>query len=101
MEIFIIGDHDTVLGFSLAGIEGRTVKGPDEAYSALNEVVESEKIGILLITERLAHELRREIDQIMMTRRYPLVVEIPDVEGPFEDKVTISDLVKTAIGIKI
>ena len=101
MELFIIGDHDTVLGFSLAGIEGRIVKGPDEAYSALNEVVEAGEVGILLITERLAHELRKDIDQIMMTRRYPLVVEIPDVEGPFEEKVTISDLVKTAIGIKI
>lgn len=101
MELFIIGDHDTVLGFSLAGIEGRIVKDSREAYSALNEVVEAGEVGILLITERLAHELRKDIDQIMMTRRYPLVVEIPDVEGPFEEKVTISDLVKTAIGIKI
>jgi V/A-type H+-transporting ATPase subunit F len=101
MEIFIIGDHDTVTGFSLAGIEGRSVTGSNEAYAAIKEASQSDKIGILLITERIAHELRNELDEIMMTQRFPLVVEIPDIEGPIEEKVTISDLVKTAIGIKI
>jgi vacuolar-type H+-ATPase subunit F/Vma7 len=37
----------------------------------------------------------------MLSRKFPLIVEIPDVEGPMEEKVTISDLVKSAIGIKI
>jgi V/A-type H+-transporting ATPase subunit F len=101
MEFFVIGDPDTVLGFSLAGIDGRDVKDARQALAALKETLGNEEIGILLITERLAHELRLEIDSIMISRKFPLIVEIPDIKGPLEEKVTISDLVKSAIGIKI
>ena len=101
MEFYIIGDYDTVLGFSLAGIDGRDVKDSRQALAALKEALGYTDIGILLITERLAHELREEIDAVMISRKFPLIVEIPDMEGPLEEKVTISDLVKTAIGIKI
>jgi V/A-type H+-transporting ATPase subunit F len=101
MEFYVIGDPDTVLGFSLAGIEGRDVKDSREALAAIKETLGYEDIGILLITERIAHELRDEIDSVMLSRKFPLIVEIPDVDGPMEEKTTISDLVKSAIGIKI
>jgi V/A-type H+-transporting ATPase subunit F len=101
MEFYIIGDQDTVLGFSLAGIEGRGVKDSREALDVLKETLEKPEIGILLITERIAHELRADIDAIMIERKFPLIIEIPDMEGPLEERVTISDLVKSAIGIKI
>jgi len=101
MDFFIIGDHDTVLGFSLSGIEGRVAKDDRDAHAALREVMESGRVGILLITERYAQALRNELDNIMLKSRYPLVLEIPDMSGPLEDKITISDLVKTAIGVKI
>ncbi len=101
MEFYVIGDPDTVLGFSLAGIEGRDVKDSREALAAIKETLGYQDIGILLITERIAHELRDEIDSVMLARKFPLIVEIPDVDGPMEEKTTISDLVKSAIGIKI
>jgi V/A-type H+/Na+-transporting ATPase subunit F len=101
MEFYVIGDHDTVLGFSLAGIGGRDVKNSREGLAAIKEALGYPDIGILLITERLAEELRDEIDAVMITRRLPLIVEIPDIEGPVKGKATISDLVKSAIGIKI
>lgn len=101
MEFFVIGDNDTVIGFSLAGINGRSVDNSREGLMALNEAVESGRIGIVLITERVAQEIRPEIENIIINRNLPLLVEIPDIGGPLEDKITISDLVKSAIGIKI
>jgi V/A-type H+-transporting ATPase subunit F len=101
MEFFVIGDPDTVLGFSLAGINGRDVRDAREALAAVKETLGNQDIGILLITERLAQELRLEIDSVMISRKFPLIVEIPDIKGPLEEKATISDLVKSAIGIKI
>jgi V/A-type H+-transporting ATPase subunit F len=101
MEFYIIGDHDTVLGFSLAGIEGRDVRDSREGLAALKEALGFSDIGIVLITEELAQELRGEIDAVMLTQKFPLIVEIPSIEGPLTEKVTISDLVKSAIGIKI
>ncbi len=101
MEFFVIGDNDTVIGFSLAGISGRSVDNPQEGLLALKEAVESDKIGIVLITEAVAQEIRSEIEEIIITMNLPLLVEIPNIDGPLEDKVTISDLVKSAIGISI
>jgi V/A-type H+-transporting ATPase subunit F len=101
MEFFVIGDPDTVLGFSLAGIDGIDVRDSRQGLAAIKETLGNQDIGILLITERIAHELRPEIDSIMISRKFPLIVEIPDVKGPLEEKATISDLVKSAIGIKI
>jgi V/A-type H+/Na+-transporting ATPase subunit F len=101
MEFFVIGDHDTVIGFSLAGINGRSVDNPQEGLLTLKEAVESDTIGIILITEAVAQEIRDEIEEIIITMDLPLLVEIPNIDGPLEDKVTISDLVKSAIGISI
>lgn len=101
MEFFVIGDQDTVIGFSLAGISGRSVDNSQEGLLALKEAVESDKIGIILITEKVAQEIRSEIEEIIITMELPLLVEIPNIDGPLEDKVTISDLVKSAIGISI
>ena len=71
MDFFIIGDHDTVLGFSLSGIEGRVAKDDRDAHAALREVMESGRVGILLITERYAQALRSELDDIMINSHYP------------------------------
>ena len=101
MEFFVIGDNDTVIGFSLAGISGRSVDNPREGLLVLQEAVESDKIGIILITENVAQEIRSDIEEIIITMDLPLLVEIPNIDGPLEDKVTISDLVKSAIGISV
>ena len=77
MKFYCIADEDTVRGFRLAGVEGRAVKTPNEAQAALGAALEDAEIGILILTERVAADVRWQVDGVRSTRSRPLVVEIP------------------------
>jgi len=101
MKFYVIGDEDTVLGFSLAGIEGTVVTSKDEAKEALKKAFNIEAMGIIIITERIAQTIRQQVDQHILKKSFPLIIEIPDRFGPIEGKGDIKDMVSKAVGISI
>jgi vacuolar-type H+-ATPase subunit F/Vma7 len=44
---------------------------------------------------------REEIDRLKLDPRAPLVVELPGIRGPAEDRRTALDLVRQALGIRL
>jgi V/A-type H+-transporting ATPase subunit F len=101
MKYFIIGDEDAVLGFGLVGVEGRTARSPQEAQEAFSGALEDKEVGIVLITERIAELIRPQVDRYVFSRSFPLIVEIPDRQGPLAGKPGIREMVNKAIGIKL
>jgi V/A-type H+-transporting ATPase subunit F len=101
MKYFIIGDEDAVLGFGLVGVEGRVVHTPEEAQAAFTSSLEDKEVGIVLVTERVAELIRPLVDRYVFTRSFPLIVEIPDRQGPLAGKPGIREMVNKAIGIKL
>ncbi len=101
MEYFVIGDEDTVLGFSLAGIEGKAVNDRKEAEEVLSDIINKKNIGIIIITERISNLIREKIEHYTYTLNFPLIVEIPDRKGPLEDRPGINDIIKSAVGINL
>jgi V/A-type H+-transporting ATPase subunit F len=101
MKFYVIGDRGTVLGFRLVGIEGTEVTDRAEALAALKEAVAMEGIGIVLITEKAAAQIRDEVEARLYGMGFPLVLEIPDSQGPSPDRPPIADIVRKAIGISI
>ncbi len=100
MKTMVIADEDTVLGFSLAGVEGIIVRQEDDIRGAFEKAVRTDGVGILLITERVAAVIRDTVDKWIIAGGKPLVVEIPDSEGPMEERRTPHEFVKSAIGVK-
>jgi V/A-type H+-transporting ATPase subunit F len=101
MRYYIIGDEDAVLGFGLVGVEGTAVQGVDQAREVMKTVLEQSDIGIVIITERVADLIRPQVDRFIFTRSFPLIVEIPDRQGPLAGKPGIREMVNQAIGIKL
>ncbi len=101
MKFFVIGDEDTVLGFSLAGAKGIVVRDAAGARRALEEALEDRDIGIIIITERLAALIRPEVDAYFYNTDHPLIVEIPDRLGPLPDRISVKEVVQTAVGIRM
>jgi len=96
MEIHVIGDENTVTGFRLAGASrGHVVQNKEEAEKAFEECKES---GVVIITEKFAEMIRSTISE---ERFLPLVIEIPDREGPIEKEDPLRILMKQAIGVDI
>jgi vacuolar-type H+-ATPase subunit F/Vma7 len=98
MRIAVIGDRHTVLGFSLAGVEGAE-PGSDPRETLLN-YMDQEDLGVLIITSGVADLLRKDIEHLKKERNFPIVVEIPE-HGKEITVDRINDLLKKAVGMDI
>ena len=101
MKYVVIGDPDTVLGFGLAGVAGEAVESPDEAERALDNALNDEAVGVILITERTAAAIQAKVDDAILNRPSPVLVEIPDRRGPLPGRKTLMELIRQAIGVGV
>lgn len=99
MEYFVIGDDDTVLGFSVVGVNGISVKSPDEASAAWSKALEGKTYGVIIITEEAADMIRDTVNRYLFSESFPLVVEIPGSEG--RKGKDLRSLVNDAIGVSL
>ena len=101
MRYTVLGDEETVLAFSLVGIEGVVVRDSEDAREAFTSSVGDPDVGIVLITERTAELIRPLVDERIFVEQFPLVLEIPDRQGPIEGKLSLREMVNQAIGISV
>lgn len=101
MKFFCVADEDTVRGFRLAGVEGEAVAAAAEAERAIRHAVRQPDLGILILTDAVAADVRELVDDIRMNRDRPLIVEVPGPEGPMPGRKTLRQLVQEAVGIRI
>jgi V/A-type H+-transporting ATPase subunit F len=101
VRFFCIGDEETVAGFRLAGVEGRTVATPDEARAALAEVLLEHDCGVVIMTERIADAVKEEVQTVRFGREYPLIVEIPGPDGALPGHRSVREVVQEAVGMRI
>ena len=101
MKYYCIADPDTLRGFQLAGVEGRAVTVAGEAATALRDAMQDPGIGILILTDVVAAEIREQVDTIRLEHDRPLIVEIPGPEGPMPGRKTLRQLVQEAVGIRV
>ena len=101
MKFFCIGDEDTVRGFRLAGIEGQAVANADDAAEALAGAVRRSGVGVVIITDAVAADIREQVDTVRLECEKPLLVEVPGPQGPIAGRKTLRQLVQEAVGIRI
>ena len=106
MEIALIGDKHTAHGFKLAGVKQTflidELKSAD-AGEALRSLFNG-NIGIILITEKAATEIRTALDEVSRFRKgiTPIILEIPDSDGPLADKTDpMRGIIKRTVGFEI
>jgi len=99
MDFFIIADPHTYLAFALAGVPGGQAETPDQARRLFQKARDDSEVGLILITERLAEGLRKEVDALRWEGGGTLVVEIPDLAGPVPRQETLLDRVRALMGL--
>ena len=97
--IACIADEDTVTGLLLAGIghvDARTQKSNFLLVNHINTPLETiqqtfqeftqvrKDIAILLINQHIADEIRDDIEEQQLNRAFPVIVEIPSKEHPYD-----------------
>jgi V/A-type H+-transporting ATPase subunit F len=101
MKVMVIGNQEAVRGFSLAGVNGKVASNAEEAGQAIDQALEEEDLGIILVTQDISRLIEPRMDQLKLRSTVPLVVEIPGPEGVSPDTPSLGDVVLRAIGIKI
>lgn len=102
-KIAVIGDRDTVIGFSLAGVQhAHAFTTKDEALVKLGEFFANKEIGLVLLTHRVVEELGPEFHHMMRRKGLlPLVLRVPDKTGYTPKKDELRDLIRRTVGVEI
>ena len=101
MEYFVIGDEEIVIGFNFVGVRGVVVNNRDEALEEFEKAVNSGDILVLILTEGVSILIEEQVSDWQFKGSYPLIVEIPGIEGHIEGRKTLLDSIKEAIGISV
>lgn len=102
MRFYLLSDNeDTLMGMRLAGIEGEVLHEPQETARRLNEVMEREDVGIVLMTNKLIGLCPELVYELKLTRKRPLIVEVTDRHGAGQLSDAITRYVREAVGINI
>jgi V/A-type H+-transporting ATPase subunit F len=100
MRLFVLGDEDAVLGFSLTGVQGMVAQTPEEVEQGLDRVLDDKTIGVVLITADAANMMRAEVDRLKIAAELPLILEIPSSKGVYTE-VSIRRFISEAIGVSL
>jgi len=102
MKMFLISDNiDTQTGMRLAGVEGVVVHQRGELHQALNNALADKEIGIILLTEKFGREFPDIIDEVKLSHKLPLLIEIPDRHGTGRKPDFITSYINESIGLKL
>jgi vacuolar-type H+-ATPase subunit F/Vma7 len=101
MRVLVIGDAEAVLGFSLAGITGKVAQTAQEVREALAEAEKDPGIGVILVTEEAASLVGEQIDRLRIAKSGLIVVEIPGPTGSKRQRLSLSDLIARATGVRV
>lgn len=75
-KIAVIGDRDSVYGFSALGMDTYFIKPDEEPYKLFKKLCQSENYSIIYITEALASVLEDEIEKYS-DQKTPAIILIP------------------------
>ena len=101
MKLYCIADEDTVRGFRLAGVAGEAVANAAEAEAAVRRLLDDADLGILVVTDVVAAEIRPLVDEVRLAREHPLIAEIPGPDGAMPGRKTLRQFVQEAVGIRV
>ena len=93
-----IGSRVFVTSFQLAGVEGIKISSSDEILNELNKLASSDDIGLILLSDDMAKEIRFQLTDIRSKRPIPLIFELP-APGSTKESIDYRALLKQILGV--
>ena len=102
MKYFLISDNvDTLAGMRLVGVKGVVVHEEEEVRKALDKACADPEIGLVLITDKLVARCSELVFSYKLTRRRPLIVEMPDRHSDSNPGDSIRRYISEVVGVKM
>ena len=100
MRLFVLGEEEAVLGFSLTGVRGTVAETREDVERGLGQVLDDASVGVLLITADAADLMREDVDRLKIAAELPLILEIPSSKG-VSSEISIRRFISEAIGVSL
>ena len=102
MKYFLISDNvDTLAGMRLVGVRGVVVHSQEEVKAALEKACADPDVGLVLITDKLVARCSELVLSYKLTRKRPLIVEMPDRHSDQTPGDSIRRYISEVVGVKI
>jgi V/A-type H+-transporting ATPase subunit F len=117
MDYFFLGESELVTAFRFIGVEGAAIRDASEAVAVFRKITEgwnesggitlpdslpgADTCQVLLMTEEVADWLGDFMIQWQVLGKYPLLVEIPGIQGKLAGRKTLVESIREAIGIHV
>ncbi|MEM2760981.1 MAG: V-type ATP synthase subunit F [Nitrososphaerales archaeon] len=98
MRIVAIGSRVFITSFKLAGVQGLKVESPSEALTEINKLTGRNDVGLVLLSDDVAKDIRKELTDIRAKTPVPLIFELP-AAGSKKEKVDYRALLKQILGV--
>ncbi len=102
-KIAAIGSHSLELGFRISGVTSSySAESGAEAEGIIRGLMQEDDIGIIVITSRLAKEIKdRKISEAVTGSMKPLFIVVSDVNDTSAYEDNLRALIIRALGIDI
>jgi vacuolar-type H+-ATPase subunit F/Vma7 len=101
VHFFVIGDEEIVTGFRFVGVDGSVAYSRAEALDAFSKATQAGSIMVLILTEQISAMIAEEVMNWQFNGSYPLIVEIPGIEGHLENRKSLIDSIREAVGVRV
>lgn len=107
LKYFVIGEREIVLAFRLVGVMGRVAETREKVLDAFmgatgqGDVPAEEGLKVLILTENAASLIEEEELIWQKGGQYPLIVEVPGLEGHIKGRKTLTESIGEAIGVSV
>ena len=102
MKMYLLSDNaDTLIGMRMSGVEGVVLHEENELREKLDELMQDDRIAVIMITNKLIEMIADTVNELKLSRRQPLIIEIPDRHGNGSIGDTITRYVRDAIGVNL
>jgi len=98
LRVIAIGSRVFVTSFQLAGVEGIKITSSDEILNELNKLGSSDDIGLILLSDDMAKEIRFQLTDMRSKRPIPLIFELP-APGSTKESIDYRALLKQILGV--
>ena len=100
-NIAVMGDRESVKGFSAVGIDAIVCDEPTDASAVFKKITEKDKYAVIYITEELFEQAHKEIERYSESA-VPAVIPIPGARGNTGiGSARLSSFVEQAVGSDI
>lgn len=107
MKYFVIGEREIVLAFRLVGVMGSVAETREKVRSVFMSAtgqggVPMEEVPrVLILSENAASLIEEEELKWQKTGHYPLIVEVPGLDGHIKGRKTLTQAISEAIGVSV